>query len=123
MLRDLARPGIHDGVARRSYSRTVSDLLSLQTVRDQLAQLLASIDESIRLEEARLRLNPDEVLVRKLENAETLGRNMALAETFATPEDEAELRRFLGAEYGGNVALIERAVTGARSTWSSRRAS
>ena len=101
----------------------MSDLLSLQTVRDQLAQLLASIDESIRLEEARLRLNPDEVHLRKLEHAETLGRNLALAETFATPEDEAELRRFLGAEYGGNTGLIERAVSGARSTWAGRRAS
>lgn len=101
----------------------MSDLLSLQTVRDQLAQLLASIDESIRLEEARLRLNPDEVLVRKLENAETFGRNLAMAEGFARPEDEAELRRFLAAEYGGTAALVERAVAGARSTWSSRLAS
>ena len=50
-------------------------------------------------------------------------RNLAMAETYSTASDEAELRRLLEAEYDGNAGLVDRAVVGARSTWSNRKAS
>jgi hypothetical protein len=118
-VRDLT---IHRSAPPAPQHRGVEDRTALQTFRDELAELLERVDRRIAAEAAASALTPDEVRLRKLENATTWGRNIAHAEGYASAADEADFVDLAHAYLDGDRQLVANALSAAREIWRSRAA-
>ena len=105
------------GVGARHPISMVEDLTSLKQFRSELAELLGRVDLRIENVERAQRLTPDDVRLRKLDNAIVDGAGLARSEEFSSPDRESALRDYLAGRYRGDRQLVERAVDGARRTW------
>jgi hypothetical protein len=57
-----------------------------------------------------------------MDNASTLGANLARVDGYATAADQDELRRYLEAHFDGEQHLVNEALSAARRVWHERRA-
>jgi hypothetical protein len=117
-----APPTIHRRRRWGPHHRGVEDRTALQTFRDELAELLERVDRRIAAEVAANALTPDEVRLRKLENATTWGRNIAHAEGYSSAADEDDFLDLARAYLDGDRQLIANALGAAREIWRSRAA-
>jgi hypothetical protein len=98
----------------------MAELDALRAIRAELADLMRRVDDRLADEERRASLHPDEVSMRRLENAPKLGRNLAMSEDFASLDAERQLRTYLDDHYGGDRQLAQAALDGARKQWRAR---
>jgi hypothetical protein len=97
------------------------DLSTLRAVRAELAATLQRLDDRIAEAEVAQRLTPDDVRMRKLENARRDGAIWATVEDYDTPDADADLTQVFRDRYDGDRQLVHEAMSGARSVWARSR--
>jgi hypothetical protein len=118
MRRPRGQP-IHQRRGVDVHDRRVEDITALQAFRDELAELLDRVDRRIAAEQAARAMTPDDVRLRKLENATTWGRNIAHAAGYASIDDEPDFVDLATAYFDGDRQLVANALSAARSIWRS----